>query len=551
MLDLKGVGEVRDIVAHCLAAIMSLSVHTEFKQAFLALLLRTFTVLCQGVAGGDGVEERAVMEVMDLTARHLFRLRSQDRQQSGKSADLTANLAREKSLLVSSIDSLGGIEQASESNANFGGKGANEDLIKEVRVLVNYTDVLCEALAASWEFVSSSWSLHSASSTSVVSAMSCTAHCCAMLRIATTDETERRRLCRTSCVGSLSKILDGYATSKVLQSWTAVKRGNEMTAVLVQAVAILRNFSLDKAGRKLLDTSHHAPTLCTLLHIYSTHADILLNLARVLAKLSLYEGFRAQMSADPKNVQYLIALIDQEANKCKSIMDTTEDDEKPPDAKDGDGEEEASDGKDSWPHWYTWPLISRVCFTLGNLTNSNEKNRAVIGTTFDCAGSIVHLLQVCSSSLCTLTVRRQSQHLGKEDAKANLATGPAPKAVESKPATIFAFAGGLGLEAPLPLTSSSSSVQRTSPYVGLGDDESASQTKGKGEEDNDGRGGGGEGDYDVDNTAEVELRDAVIKLIRLLANLSIDEQIGSLVGSKMENLQVANSSNARNISFPY
>ena len=36
--------------------------------------------------------------------------------------------------------------------------------------------------------------------------------------------------------------------------------------------------------------------------------------------------------------------------------------------------------------------------------------------------------------------------------------------------------------------------------------------------------------------AEVELRDATIKLIRLLANISIDPSIGMEVGSKNDNL---------------
>jgi hypothetical protein len=28
-----------------------------------------------------------------------------------------------------------------------------------------------------------------------------------------------------------------------------------------------------------------------------------------------------------------------------------------------------------WPAWYTWPLISRISFTLGNLTTTNANNR--------------------------------------------------------------------------------------------------------------------------------------------------------------------------------
>lgn len=41
-----------------------------------------------------------------------------------------------------------------------------------------------------------------------------------------------------------------------------------------------------------------------------------------------------------------------------------------------------------------------------------------------------------------------------------------------------------------------------------------------------------------EDSGENELKDAVIKLIRLLANLCIDEQIGSHVGGRHENLQV-------------
>ncbi len=41
-----------------------------------------------------------------------------------------------------------------------------------------------------------------------------------------------------------------------------------------------------------------------------------------------------------------------------------------------------------------------------------------------------------------------------------------------------------------------------------------------------------------DEPAETELRDAVIKLVRLLANLSIDESIGRHVGGRHENLQI-------------
>jgi hypothetical protein len=38
-------------------------------------------------------------------------------------------------------------------------------------------------------------------------------------------------------------------------------------------------------------------------------------------------------------------------------------------------DEEDNDDEIGWPSWHTWPLLSRICFTLGNLTTSNEANR--------------------------------------------------------------------------------------------------------------------------------------------------------------------------------
>lgn len=48
-------------------------------------------------------------------------------------------------------------------------------------------------------------------------------------------------------------------------------------------------------------------------------------------------------------------------------------------------------------------------------------------------------------------------------------------------------------------------------------------------------------DENVDASSELELRDAIIKLVRLIANLSIDYDAGIAMGSDKENLQVRSS----------
>jgi hypothetical protein len=57
-----------------------------------------------------------------------------------------------------------------------------------------------------------------------------------------------------------------------------------------------------------------------------------------------------------------------------------------------------------------------------------------------------------------------------------------------------------------------------------------------------GNGGGATADEDlecnIDASSELDLRDAIIKLVRLIANLSIDYDVGLQIGSDRENLQV-------------
>lgn len=42
----------------------------------------------------------------------------------------------------------------------------------------------------------------------------------------------------------------------------------------------------------------------------------------------------------------------------------------------GDGHESDEEGEEAvWPGEHTWAILTRVCFTLGNLTTTNAENR--------------------------------------------------------------------------------------------------------------------------------------------------------------------------------
>jgi len=79
---------------------------------------------------------------------------------------------------------------------------------------------------------------------------------------------------------------------------------------------------------------------------------VVVNCTRVLAKLSISDACRQQINRQDQNIQNLVDLVLREARA-------------------------GSSGECEWPGQHTWTILTRVCFTLGNLTTSNERNRYV------------------------------------------------------------------------------------------------------------------------------------------------------------------------------
>ena len=82
---------------------------------------------------------------------------------------------------------------------------------------------------------------------------------------------------------------------------------------------------------------------------YSPSPELVLNCVRATAKLSLLEPFRAQLNQKQANLRHVSALVAAEDDRAHSY--------------------ERGGGDGPWPQWHTWPLLSRVCFTLANLTS--------------------------------------------------------------------------------------------------------------------------------------------------------------------------------------
>ena len=167
---------------------------------------------------------------------------------------------------------------------------------------------------------------------------------------------------------------------------------HKLSEIVVQLVVIIRNYSIDSYGKAQLINTKIVGLLCSLLKPFKNYPELLLNCVRVTAKLSLQDNFRAQINSKSAQIKCLIDVLVQEGSICLDIMNSTSEEtninphnhRNNSSSSNGNTENHgnysnSSSYRDtdssSWPYWYTWPLISRIAFTLGNLTTSNSLNR--------------------------------------------------------------------------------------------------------------------------------------------------------------------------------
>ena len=166
---------------------------------------------------------------------------------------------------------------------------------------------------------------------------------------------------------------------------------NKLSEIVVQLVVIIRNYSIDSDGKSQLINTKIVGLLCSLLKPFKNYPELILNCVRVTAKLSLQDNFRAQINSKTAQIKCLIDVLVQEGTICLDVMNGTSKvtsinsyNHQNGNTSNNDNSENHHNNSDnninvtdstSWPYWYTWPLISRIAFTLGNLTTSNSLNR--------------------------------------------------------------------------------------------------------------------------------------------------------------------------------
>ena len=292
----------------------------------------------------------------------------------------------------------------------------------------------------------------------------------------------------------------------------------QLSRCMEQVTAALRAFTLDGQGRtKLLDQKAIA-LLCKLTVRRETHQaspGLLLNCVRGTSKLSLLEPFRAQLNSKRSSIEHLCALLSAEADAAADMSSSTE----------------------SWPQWHTWPLLSRVCFTLGNLTTSNDANRKLIALSCDSVRPLVVLLRECGQSLQRLSRERRRRDMGKllgDDAEVSTDAYHDEEDDEREASDDGAVCGSpdespqkAAIDEPV-LEYESGELMKDDMVQECRDDEDKTADK-------------DEGLSAVEREArakEQEIADAAVKILRLLANVAIEGKVGSLLASDSHALTV-------------
>ncbi|KAG6611653.1 uncharacterized protein IUM83_13673 [Phytophthora cinnamomi] len=133
----------------------------------------------------------------------------------------------------------------------------------------------------------------------------------------------------------------------------------EIAQFLIQTTGILRNLSVSKNNHKQFIEAHIPLRLCGMIRAFIAHQELMVNISRILSKLTLHEMPRAQINQRSKNLQNLVALIDYRQNSWLSLID-----------------QQRSDNR------FQDSLFIRVFFVLGNLCAGNDQNRCLIVQNF-------------------------------------------------------------------------------------------------------------------------------------------------------------------------
>lgn len=157
--------------------------------------------------------------------------------------------------------------------------------------------------------------------------------------------------------------------------WRQDNGSKEIAQLLVQTTTILRNLSTSRSYLKQFTQAKVAPRLCELVALpFLVHQELMVNVSRILGKLTLHEAPRAQLNQDVEGcVGNLLRLVDPRRNSVLCFQ------------RDKDQDAVATKTQDA--------LLVRMYFVLGNLCAGNDRNRQFIAHEGDALPALMAALQ--------------------------------------------------------------------------------------------------------------------------------------------------------------
>ena len=301
------------------------------------------------------------------------------------------------------------------------------------------------------------------------------------LKLTSKDGANQKALLSLGAVAAFAAALRAQ-TARLLAPSTprGEGRGVKPAHVLVQLTEGLRNVAISGSSRKQFVGSGCVEALCVLFDAAPTNGELCLNVSRVLAKLSLHEDVRARIDAQPAYVDAMAVAL---------------------------------------THHHAEPqVLIRLCFILGNLSATNERNRESI--TRIALPLLLQLLEQYAAqaggAAAPAAVSMGVQTGGGEGMAVAIsddaeATGDGP--TDASSSSHDAASGGAAADAR-------GATRESDAERSVGESSSAKT---------DGSGGSGGG-------APPESIDVLVKLIRLLAHLAISPHIGEQIATYPQSL---------------
>ena len=102
--------------------------------------------------------------------------------------------------------------------------------------------------------------------------------------------------------------LEGEAQAKFLSEARVGCRSGELRRC-VQVTGVLRNLAAPKESAKEFAETDSVPALCAILRRFASQAALMLNVCRVLSKLSLHQTCRSMITQHPDTIKALVSLL--------------------------------------------------------------------------------------------------------------------------------------------------------------------------------------------------------------------------------------------------